>query len=157
MNVHTYLARGRPWPAALLAIGGLLLPTACGWGQTTATGGSSTGRSAPRANAPAGAMPGMRMPGGSGAAPGGAPVAANTVSIKGFAFAPASVSVKVGTTVTWTNKDEEPHTVAANGGSFRSSPLTPGAAFRYRFTKPGSYPYVCTLHPFMRGTVVVTP
>jgi plastocyanin len=99
----------------------------------------------------------MRMPGGSGAAPGGAPVAANTVSIKGFAFAPASVSVKVGTTVTWTNKDEEPHTVAANGGSFHSAPLTPGAAFRYRFTKPGRYPYVCTIHPFMHGTVVVTP
>ncbi|MEV5751115.1 cupredoxin family copper-binding protein [Actinoallomurus sp. NPDC052308] len=151
------LARGRPWPAALIAVGGMLLPAACGWGQDTPS--SPAARSAPRANAPAGAMPGMRMHGGSGsgAAPAAAPVAANSVSIKGFAFAPASVSVKAGTTVTWTNKDEEPHTVVANGGAFHSAALTPGGVFRYRFTKPGSYPYVCSIHPFMRGTVVVTP
>ncbi|GAA4622867.1 cupredoxin family copper-binding protein [Actinoallomurus vinaceus] len=97
------------------------------------------------------------MAGGSGTAPRGAPVAANTVSIKSFAFTPASASVKVGTTVTWTNKDEEPHTVTADGGSFRSAPLTAGKTFRYTFTKPGSYPYSCTIHPFMRGTVVVRP
>jgi plastocyanin len=144
---------------ALLAIGGLALQAGCGWGQGASAGAS---RSAPRASAPAEAMPGMKMPGmkmagGSGTAPRGAPVAANAVSIKSFAFAPASVSVKVGTTVTWTNKDEEPHTVAADGGSFRSSPLTPGKTYRYTFTKAGRYPYSCTIHPFMRGTVVVTP
>lgn len=90
------------------------------------------------------------------AAPKGTPVATNAVSIKGFAFVPASVTVHVGATVTWTNGDEEPHTVVAPGGPFRSTPLTPGATFRYTFGKPGHYSYVCTIHPFMRGTVVVT-
>ncbi|MEV0405044.1 plastocyanin/azurin family copper-binding protein [Actinoallomurus sp. NPDC050550] len=152
MNLYTYFARGRRRPAVLVAIGGLAVQAACGWGP--AAGGSQP---APRPKAPGNAMPGMKMPGGSGAAPRGAPVAANAVSIKSFAFGPASVSVKVGTTVTWTNQDEEPHTVTADGGAFRSSTLASGKTFRFTFTKPGSYPYSCTIHPFMRGTVVVRP
>jgi len=87
---------------------------------------------------------------------GGAPVATGTVAIKNFAFGPASVTVPVGTTVTWTNDDSEAHTVTAPKGPPHSPPLPPGGTFTYRFTKPGTYSYLCTIHPYMHGTVVVT-
>lgn len=85
------------------------------------------------------------------------PVAGTTVAIQNFAFAPATLSVKVGTTVTWTNRDEEPHTVAAQNGSFHSPGMGTGATYSFTFTRPGSVDYFCTIHPFMHGTVVVTP
>lgn len=133
----------RRWPAALTAGAGAIMLAACG----------STGSAAPAAT-PAGSMPGMHMP--KGAAPPGKAVAANKVTIKNFGFAPAAVTVPVGTTVTWTNTDEEPHTVSATSGPFHSTALNTGATYRYTFTKPGQYHYLCTIHPFMRGTVVVT-
>ena len=86
-----------------------------------------------------------------------APVATNTVAIKGFAFAPASITVKAGTTVTWTNQDQDAHTVTATNGSFGSQALDTGARYTFTFTKPGTYDYLCTIHPFMTATVVVTP
>jgi amicyanin len=86
-----------------------------------------------------------------------APVAANTVSIKNFAFAPAAVTVKVGTTITWTNTDQEAHTVTSKNGAFHSPVLNSGSTYHYTFTKPGTYDYLCTIHPFMTATVVVTP
>jgi plastocyanin len=86
-----------------------------------------------------------------------APVPADTVSIANFAFVPATVTVKVGTIVTWTNHDQEAHDVTATGGQFRSSALNTGDRFMFRFTKPGRYGYLCTIHPFMTATVVVTP
>lgn len=154
IGFHGYGRHGGRWLASLVAVGGLALPAACGSGHSTAVR-SAAGRSAPAAGATA-SMPGMTMPSGSAARPQGAPVATNSVAIKSFAFTPATASVRVGTTVTWTNQDEEPHTVTAGGGSFHSAPLTPGQTFRYTFTKPGRYPYICTIHPFMHGTVVVT-
>ncbi|MFI5778899.1 cupredoxin family copper-binding protein [Nocardia sp. NPDC051570] len=86
-----------------------------------------------------------------------APVAGDAVSIENFAFAPATLSVRAGTAVTWTNKDEEPHTVADKNGGFHSPGLGTGAVYTFTFTKAGTYDYVCTIHPFMHGTVVVTP
>jgi amicyanin len=85
-----------------------------------------------------------------------APVAGNAVNIDNFAFAPATLTVPVGSTVTWTNHDEEPHTVVANDGSFRSPGLDGKATFSFTFTKAGTYDYICSIHPFMHGTVVVT-
>jgi amicyanin len=85
-----------------------------------------------------------------------APVAGNAVTIENFKFDPASVTVPVGSTVTWTNKDEEPHTVAAKDGSFHSSSLDTKGTYSFTFTKPGTYDYICSIHPFMTGTVVVT-
>jgi plastocyanin len=99
-------------------------------------------------------MPGMAAPAVTGS---GAPVATDSVAILNFAFSPATVTVAVGSTVTWTNSDEEPHTVVAPGTPLKSSGLGTGAKYSYTFTKPGSYPYFCSIHPFMRGTVVVTP
>lgn len=84
------------------------------------------------------------------------PVAGDQVSIDNFAFAPAVLTVRAGSTVTWTNRDEEPHTVAANDGSFRSPGMGTGVSFSHTFATPGTFDYVCSIHPSMHGTVVVT-
>jgi plastocyanin len=87
-----------------------------------------------------------------------APVATNTVAIQNFAFSPATVTVKSGTTITWTNRDSDAHTVTAMpAGSFHSPTLNTGQSFQYTFTTPGRFDYLCTIHPFMTATVVVTP
>ncbi|MCV7204143.1 hypothetical protein B7435_11755 [Mycolicibacterium peregrinum] len=85
-----------------------------------------------------------------------APVSGTAVSIDNFAFTPATLTVHRGDTVTWTNHDEEPHTVAAGDGSFRSPGMDSNATFSFTFTNPGSYDYICSIHPSMHGTVVVT-
>ncbi|MCX4097958.1 cupredoxin family copper-binding protein [Nocardia sp. alder85J] len=105
-------------------------------------------------------MPGMSAPPAS-AAPAGTgtaavPVAGTAVSIDNFAFAPASLTVRVGSTVTWTNHDEEPHTVVSADGTLHSPGMGTGATYSYTFTKAGTVDYVCSIHPFMHGTVVVT-
>jgi len=124
---------------------------------------------APAATAPASAMPSMSMPttsvpapsgsAASGTATGGTgtPAGTTTVSISNFAFAPASVTVRAGATVTWLNRDEEPHTVTAQDKAFGSATLNTGQSYSHRFTTPGTYPYLCTIHPFMTAVVVVTP
>jgi len=109
-------------------------------------------------------MPGMsRMPSAPSApagtaSPTGAPAAAagDKVNIDNFAFAPATLTVKAGSTVTWTNRDEEPHTVAAADGSFHSPGMGTGATFSHTFSSAGKFDYVCSIHPMMHGTVVVT-
>jgi plastocyanin len=109
-------------------------------------------------------MPGMSgmpaMPGatsGTASATGSpAAVAGDQVTIDNFAFAPATLTVKVGGTVTWTNRDEEPHTVAATDGSFHSPGMGTGATFSHTFPTAGKFDYVCSIHPSMHGTVVVT-
>ena len=87
-----------------------------------------------------------------------APVATNTVAIQNFAFSPATVTVKAGTTITWTNRDFDAHTVTAmSAGSFHSPTLNTGQSFQHTFTTLGRFGYLCTIHPFMTATVVVTP
>jgi plastocyanin len=85
------------------------------------------------------------------------PVNGNQVNIDDFAFVPLTLTVPVGTTVTWTNHDEEPHTVAASDGSFHSPGMGTGASYSHTFSAAGKFDYVCSIHPMMRGTVVVTP
>ncbi|MFI9503469.1 cupredoxin family copper-binding protein [Nocardia sp. NPDC052566] len=103
-------------------------------------------------------MPGMPpMPGMSSSAGQPAPAGPNAVSIDNFAFAPPALTVRAGATVTWTNRDEEPHNVVAKDGGFRSPTMGSGATFTFTFTKAGSYEYICAIHPFMHATVVVTP
>jgi plastocyanin len=104
-------------------------------------------------------MPGMStMPGMSGTpSSSGTPVAGDQVTIDGFAFAPATLTVTPGTTVMWTNRDEEPHTVVASDGSFHSPGMGTGATYTHTFAAPGTFEYVCSIHPMMRGTVVVKP
>ena len=83
-------------------------------------------------------------------------MAGNAVTIDNFAFVPATLTVPVGSTVTWTNHDEEPHTVAANDGSFHSPGLDTQGTYSFTFRTPGTFDYICSIHPFMHGTVVVT-
>jgi len=73
-------------------------------------------------------------------------------------FSPANLTVKVGKTVTWVNKDTVTHTVTSDGSSLFDSGFMPtGATFQFTFTTAGTYAYYCTVHPFMKGTIVVTP
>ncbi|HEY2809050.1 MAG TPA: cupredoxin family copper-binding protein [Steroidobacteraceae bacterium] len=77
------------------------------------------------------------------------------VLIKDFMFVPTTLTVKAGTTVTWANKDEEPHTVFSDTGLFRSNAMDTGEAFSFKFDKPGTYHFLCTIHPRMLGTIIV--
>jgi plastocyanin len=77
------------------------------------------------------------------------------VKISDFVFSPPALTVKAGTTVTWTNEDDAPHTVDATIGTFKSGVLDSNERFSFTFTAPGSYKYFCALHPHMIGTVTV--
>ena len=87
------------------------------------------------------------------------PAPANTVEVKidNFTFAPQRVTVKAGTTVTWTNEDDIPHTVVANQKAFKSKVLDTDDKYTFTFTTAGTYDYFCSLHPHMTGTIVVEP
>jgi plastocyanin len=78
-----------------------------------------------------------------------------TIGIKQFKFGPSMLTVPVGTTVTWVNRDEEPHTVTSGTGAFSSAGLVNDDTFVRTFTKPGTYQYFCSIHPYMKGTLVV--
>jgi len=92
---------------------------------------------------------------------GGVPVAraqspAATISIDNFTFNPQKLTVKAGTTVTWTNKDDIPHGIGATNNAFaRSQALDTDDSYSFTFTTPGSYQYFCYIHPHMTGTIVV--
>src|SRR5690349_14361917 len=77
------------------------------------------------------------------------------VDIKDFKYGPAQLTVPAGTRVTWTNHDEEPHTITSAGGTFTSTGLSHEETFSQTFTRPGTYAYFCALHPQMKATVVV--
>ncbi len=90
-------------------------------------------------------------------APGAAPARAAdaAVTIDNFTFSPERVTVAPGTTVTWTNRDDIPHTVASTTRAFKSSALDTDDHFSFTFRQPGTYEYFCSLHPHMKGTIVV--
>jgi plastocyanin len=77
-----------------------------------------------------------------------------SITIDNFTFAPAELTVKVGTTVTWTNHDDIPHTIVS-AGKFRSKTLDTDNSFSFTFTAAGDYKYFCSLHPHMTGTIKV--
>jgi plastocyanin len=80
----------------------------------------------------------------------------NTVSIDNFSFGPQTLTVKAGTTVTWTNKDDIPHGIASSNNAFKKGPaLDTDESFSFTFTTPGAYQYFCYLHPHMVGSIVV--
>jgi plastocyanin len=93
-----------------------------------------------------------------GATTGPPPVSAavgSQVRIEQFKFGEPTLVVPVGATVTWTNADEEPHTVTSVTGVFASPGLDHEERFTWHFDTPGTYPYYCALHPHMRGQVIV--
>jgi plastocyanin len=77
------------------------------------------------------------------------------VRIDNFTFAPDTLTVPVNSTVTWVNKDDIPHVVASNDGVFKSKALDTDQKYSYTFTKAGTYPYYCSIHPKMVGKIVV--
>jgi len=77
------------------------------------------------------------------------------VQIDQYAFLPQRVPVKAGTTVPWTNDDADSHTVASSSTFFKSKALDTGDKFSFTFTTPGTYDYICSVHPYMTGAVVV--
>ena len=79
-----------------------------------------------------------------------------TVKIRNFKFEPANLVIAVGKTVQFINVDEEPHTATSTDGSFNSKALDTNQTWNYTATKPGTYPYICSVHPFMKGTLTVT-
>ena|ERR1043165_2884083 len=79
----------------------------------------------------------------------------NEVVIANFSFEPATLTVKAGTTVTWVNQDDEPHTATATDKRFNSKTLDNGDRFSQEFNAPGVYNYYCALHPKMTGKIIV--
>jgi plastocyanin len=77
------------------------------------------------------------------------------VKVDNFSFGPATVTVAVGTTVTWTNRDDIPHTIVSTDKVFKSKVLDTDEKFSFTFSKAGTYPYFCSIHPKMTGSVVV--
>jgi plastocyanin len=77
------------------------------------------------------------------------------IVVKNFMFQPTSLTVKVGSTVTWTNMDEEPHTVVSTSGLFRSNGLDTKDSFSFKFDKAGTYTFACSIHPQMVGKIIV--
>jgi plastocyanin len=77
------------------------------------------------------------------------------VKVDNFSFGPATLTVAVGTTVTWTNRDDIPHTVVSTDKVFKSKVLDTDEKFSFTFSKAGTYPYFCSIHPKMTGSVVV--
>jgi plastocyanin len=128
--------------AACLALGGALV---AGCGSSSSSSNSSS-------NSTPAAAPATSTPAAAPAA--GATVA---VSMKNIQFAPKSVTAKVGQTVKWTNDDSVDHNVTATSGeTFKSSTFGQGASYSHKLTKAGTIKYVCTIHPGMEGTIVVT-
>jgi plastocyanin len=109
-----------------------------------ACGSDSGGGEAPPATATASAS--------SGSAPAGG---GSTVEIMNFMFMPGSLTVPVGTTVTWKFDDSTDHTVSADDNSFASSPMANGQTFTHTFSTAGTVAYHCSIHPFMKGTIIV--
>ncbi len=82
-------------------------------------------------------------------------IVATQIVAKDFTFSPTPLTVKVDSTVIWTNKDDEPHTVVSDTGEFKSGGMDTNESFSYKFVKPGTYHFTCSIHPRMVGTVIV--
>ena len=86
-----------------------------------------------------------------------APAHTGDIAIDNFAFTAPAITVPVGTTVTWTNRDDVPHTVVSTDKAFRSPALDTDQTFSHTFATPGTFTYYCSLHPRMTGQIVVNP
>lgn len=84
-----------------------------------------------------------------------AQAAQSSVTIKGFAFNPTPLTVNVGDTVTWTNMDTAPHNATADNGGFKTADMQQGQSASVTVTTPGTYTYICTIHPNMKATLIV--
>jgi plastocyanin len=131
-----HLSSIRPGLRSLALIAVVAVFAACG-GATATPAGATPAAATAAASSPAGA--------------------AQAASIVDFGFNPATLTVPLNTTVTWTNTGGAAHTVTSTSGAFDSKRLASGASFSWTFTAAGTYDYVCAIHGSMKGTVVVTP
>ena len=131
--------------ATVLAVGGLVAAGAIIVAAVALGGGKP---------AAGNSMAGMSM--SAPAAGNSAPVATDAVTIKNFGFSPATISVTAGSTVVWTNDDSVQHDITFDGGGIASSVLNHNDTFSHTFPTAGTYHYICSIHPFMHGTVIVT-
>lgn len=156
---HTISSTDRLFDSGGLSSGG-------SWSRTFATPGTfrylcqihpeMRGTIAVRASASATAPPAPAAPQPKVAAPGSGSASGSTAArIVDFAFAPASISIAAGTSVTWTNLDPAPHTVTATDGSWDSGLIDPDGTFSRRFATPGTFTFACLVHPSMTGTIRV--
>src|SRR5512138_443392 len=102
---------------------------------------------------------GQNPPSAPAATPAPAGGGPDTITIRNFAFSPSPQTVKAGTTVTWENRDGVSHAIASDAGApeeFRSGTLADGSSFTFTFANTGTYAYHCSIHPSMKGTVIVT-
>jgi len=143
-NTHQTSTPQRHRKSALLTIGGLVAAGAIVVGAV----GFGGGKSAAGSN-----MSGMPMAAHAG---NGTPVATTAVAIKNFGFSPATITVTAGSTVVWTNGDSVQHDITFDGGAIASDVLNHNDTFSHTFPTAGTYHYICSIHPFMHGTVVVT-
>jgi plastocyanin len=81
--------------------------------------------------------------------------APNSIEVKDFMFTPTTLTVNAGAEVSWVNKDDEPHSVVSDTGLFRSGALDTDESFSFKFDKPGTYHFTCSIHPRMVGTIIV--
>jgi len=129
--------------ALLALLAGALAASACGGGsKEKATPGATSPAGTPKATAQATQT--AATPGAQGA----------SVEIKNFAFEPKTITIKVGRTVTWTNQDSAAHTVAGDGG-IDSGDLSKGKSYSKTFDTEGTFDYHCSIHPQMKGQVIV--
>jgi plastocyanin len=128
--------------------------TTCGGASNTTAPAGSVATSA--GTATTGGATGTAAPGVTGStAPGAAGGQTVSVVMTNRTYDPQEVTVKVGDTVTWVNEDAPKHDVVADNGEFKSQLFDKGQSFSYTFTKAGTYPYHCSIHPGMTGTVIV--
>ena len=133
--------------AAALAVAG------CGGSSSPASTTTSSPPPPAATTPPSTTPPGPGSGGGSSASAGAETHA--TVPIRDFKFEPATVKLRRGGRVTWTNRDSTAHTATAKDGAFGTGTLKPGQSRTISFRRPGTYAYVCAFHKFMQGTVVV--
>ena len=166
--MDTHATAGRKGPAKCIALLRLSVPAAIavvGLAAYAPAAFRTAGyRSAAGATSASSSMP-MPMPAGQMASggpatstppPSAVPAGAAEVGIVNFKFTPATVRIKVGGTIDWTNHDDIGHTVSFAGQGINSKVLQRNDRFSHTFDTPGTYTYICSIHPFMHGTVVVT-
>ena len=145
--------RSTPAWCCLLVVGSLVLLTACGSGTTSSTGSASTPTPTITVLTPA---PTIAQPTPT-PAPGSSQVVLITNNSNGsFGFTPATLTIRVGTTVSWKNTSSVPHTITSDdGNAFDSGTVPVGGTFRHTFTTAGTFSYHCNYHPYMRSMIIV--
>lgn len=155
MSLKSFTFRRTLASCILGAVVMLLILAGCG-SSTVSTG--STISTAPTATTPPAPSATVAPTSAPAAAPTAISGTQGAVVIQSFAFNPQTITVKAGTTITWTDMDSTAHTVTSSSGptSFDSGALTAsGGTFKFTFSKPGTYAYHCKIHPFMTATVIV--